>query len=172
MQAINWVEWHGFGNLGEPCVDARCDGKYLRTENDDENLRCSKCHARRSRRGEFFAHYRSLTEVFQLIYAVANRWSPKAIKREMGFRDGGRVTAMLTHLGEVASKAGDMHFKSSCGKWNSMQADETALGKAKASRGARAKRPCSHPVRWYLTMAKFEEDLSGRRCSILYLVSY
>lgn len=162
-QAIEWLEVHGFGNIGKRCEStAKCDGTYQNVENED-HLRCTDCHAKKTKRCDFFAHYKSTKEAMTLLYTVVNRWRPQLIRDELGFRDRTRVTSMLKHAGRVAQFYGELDFKHSCGRINKLMVDETANGQAKASKGAKAARPTKHPVRWFLTMAAFEENNDGRR---------
>lgn len=163
MQAIEHAEVHGFGNLGMRCNSTKdCDGTYQRVEGDSENLRCSSCDARKTRRGEFFAHYKSVKQAYLLIYAICQRFRPGTMRKEIGFRDRGRVTAMIKNLGRAAKFVGELEFKSSCGRWEHMMADESCVGKAKPSKGAKPSRATVDGNKWYLTMVRFDKNGSGK----------
>ena len=163
MQAIEFLEVHGLGNVGKSCAKAACKGTYQTVDFEKDILRCVECHAKKSRRCDFFAHYKSTKEAMQLLYAVMHRWRPEMIRTEFGFRDMTRVTSMIKHAGRVALFFNELDFKHSCGRIEKLMVDETANGQAKHSKGAKAARPTKHPVRWYLTMAEFEEKEDGRR---------
>ena len=118
---------HGLSAIGFPCGHEDCDGVY-EVHSNLRQLRCNICWAKRTARGEFFAHYKELTSAFVLIYMIVNRWRPAIILNEMGFRDKHRFSGMLDNVGRTCRFAMEMHFKHSLGRWRRCIADESATG--------------------------------------------
>lgn len=129
-------------------------------------LRCSNCHVRRSARGEFFAHYKSLPIAFQLIYAVTHRWRPVQVFSELHLTDKSRYRAMMDNVGRICRFFLEFKFKHSLGRWDHAMADEAATGQAKKAKSGMAKRPTKAGLRWWLSMVNTRTNMAGgpRKC--------
>ena len=167
MQAIEWLEAHGLSYLGTECKAADCVGRYIPVESSKAYLRCDVCRAKKSRRGEFFSHYKQVATTIQLIYMVANRWRPETMRHELDFRDRSRITAVIDHLGRIAQHAGELQLKSQCGKWEFAMADEAATGQAKKVRGAAHRPGTKKGLAWFLTLVNYEPQADGSRCVLV-----
>ena len=129
MQALRWIMLHGLSRVFFPCEHEDCDGVYEAFSNL-KLLRCSICYAKKTARGEFFAHYKELTMAFVLIYMIVNRWRPAIVLNELNFRDKHRFSGMLDNIGRICKFAMETLFKHSLGRWQRCVADESATGES------------------------------------------
>ena len=126
LQATRWLQIHGLSHLGRPCTH-ECGGIYQFSAKWNL-LRCSVCWAKKSSRGEFFSHYKSIAAAVMLIWAIVKRWRPGATMEEMQFKDRHRYGAMLEHIGTICKFALEIGFKHQLGRWDYAVIDESATG--------------------------------------------
>ena len=113
--------------IGQACCHEGCSGVF-EYDVSWRSLRCNVCWIRRSARGEFFSHYKSVVNAILIIYYILHRWRPSVVMHELEFRGFKKYFDMVSHVGCICNFILETMLKHALGRWTYCVMDESATG--------------------------------------------